>query len=128
MLDLSSSVLGGNSGHPLICTSVACREAAKNIINDMDLNIDPCTDFYQYACGNWIKTNELPADRSDTSTLSNIHYGNQEILHGILNSTYDDLLKRVKNGTESLLMEQDIDQSNFNKAKDYFDACMDEKH
>jgi len=81
-------------------------------VNSMDRNADPCVDFYQYACGGWMKNNPIPADQARWSVYGKLALDNRRYLWGIL----EDLSKRTEGRTP-----------NQQKIGDYFGACMDEK-
>jgi endothelin-converting enzyme len=47
-------------GEKSVCTSVQCVQSAAEILNSMDKKIDPCEDFYGFACNGWISNNPIP--------------------------------------------------------------------
>lgn len=42
---------------------------ASSLLAAMDRTVDPCKDFFQFACGTWNKKHVIPEDRSSISTF-----------------------------------------------------------
>jgi endothelin-converting enzyme/putative endopeptidase len=76
----------------------------------IDKSANPCYNFYQYACGNWMKNNPIPADESSWSTFNQLFERNQNILRGILENS------------EKHQSESSLDQ----KIGGFYQSCMDE--
>ncbi|CAG5125957.1 unnamed protein product, partial [Candidula unifasciata] len=42
------------------CNSPACVKAAGSLLSNVDWTVDPCEDFYKFACGHWLQTQPIP--------------------------------------------------------------------
>jgi endothelin-converting enzyme/putative endopeptidase len=79
----------------------------------MDLSINPCDDFYSYACGGWLKSTPIPPDRSRWGRGFNvIQERNEQILKEILEAAADGKAPRGTPYAKQL--------------GDYYATCMDE--
>lgn len=67
-----------------ICLSPGCIHTASKILQDMDPKVEPCDDFYQFVCGNFIKKTNIPDDKSSVTTFSVISDQLQEQLRTMI--------------------------------------------
>ncbi len=96
----------------LLAGSGAAVCAQSFFTESIDRKAQPCTDFYQFACGGWLAKNPVPADRSSWGRFHELDERNRERLRIILESAVDDSGKRSS-----------LDQ----KLGDLYFACMDEE-
>ena len=79
--------------------------------NLVDKSLDPCNDFYKYACSKWLAANPIPADQVYWSTGSGLQFWNENLLRETLEGA-------SSNDSERSAVQQ--------KIGDYWAACMDE--
>jgi len=77
----------------------------------LDKSIDPCTDFYAYACSKWTAKNPVPADRPGWGRFDELQQRGEYIVLDILEKSSVDRPGRT-------VSEQ--------KIGDYYATCMDE--
>ncbi len=79
-------------------------------LTGIDKTVDPCVDFYQYSCGNWMKDNPIPADKSAWGRYYGLRERNLYVLR--------DILEQAQAPGKRTAIQT--------KVGDYYAACMDE--
>lgn len=90
-----------------VCLTKDCIETASQLLESIDPSVDPCQDFYQYACGNWNKKHIIPDDRPSFNTFEKLH---------------DDLQIKLRSLLEE--REQSYDSIATSKAKKLYRSCV----
>ena len=67
-----------------VCLTAECVQTAASLLSAMDKSVDPCHDFFEFACGTWNKRHVIPEDRSSVSTFEVLADQLQIILKGLL--------------------------------------------
>ncbi|CAI9741548.1 neprilysin-1-like isoform X2 [Octopus vulgaris] len=90
-----------------LCLTKDCVKAAARLMDAMNTKVDPCDNFYDFACGSWKRLNPIPEDSSSYSTFEQLRNQLQSLLKDLLESEISD--------------EENI---SIQKAKILYSSCM----
>ncbi|XP_053378929.1 neprilysin-like isoform X2 [Mercenaria mercenaria] len=93
---------------PEICGTPDCAQATARLLENMDMTVDPCQDFYMYSCGAWKKKNVIPEYRSGYNVF------------GVVRDNVQVINKYLLEDTASY-----PDVPSIQKAKDMYASCID---
>ncbi|XP_069775199.1 endothelin-converting enzyme 1 isoform X2 [Narcine bancroftii] len=95
---------------PKVCLTESCINIASTVLQSLDRSVDPCQNFYNYACGGWIKSNSLPDGKSRWGTFNKLWDHNQAIMKHLLENTTLNTTSEAEH-----------------KAQIYYQSCMNEE-
>ncbi|KAK0074956.1 hypothetical protein PV325_007594 [Microctonus aethiopoides] len=93
-----------------LCTTPACINAASEIINNMNSSVNPCDDFYRFACGTFLHKTSIPDDKVSVNTFSVIS---------------DQVQEQLKKSIGEPIMPDDTKPIKL--VKNLYKSCMDKK-
>src|SRR6266536_1142102 len=100
-----------NAAEPASVPPPASKSEGGFDISILDRSVDPCADFYQFACGGWRKANPIPPDQARWGRFNELAERNRNVLHDVLEQVKDP--RPGRSAVEA-------------QVGDYYAACMDE--
>lgn len=97
-----------------LCLDIECVRSAATIIERMDFSRDPCENFYDFSCGNFLKTKAVPDDHASRNILQEIQDEIFVEMKHHLEESAEDSPEIVQNLTS------------IKNAKLFYNSCMNE--
>ncbi|XP_044017351.1 neprilysin-2-like [Aphidius gifuensis] len=88
------------------CSTSTCQQTAKQVMLNMNNKIDPCENFYKFACGGFLESTIIPKDETQVNARSELNNKIDEQIRTMLDK---------KNSNEI---------KSFKLAKDLYEFCM----
>jgi len=82
------SLWSGDGGQSGVCMTRRCVTAASTLLQALDHGVDPCHDFYQFACGGWVRANTIPPGLSRWDTFAALRRKNQLVIKNLLGTPW----------------------------------------
>jgi len=96
-----------NDNQVEVCVSKECLFAANTLLAAMNTSVDPCEDFYQFACGGWLESHEILPSQLAVNQFTFV---------------YDRLVLDIKKILEEILLPED--PLPLNSVKDLYKLCI----
>lgn len=90
-----------------MCLEPGCIHAASALLEKMSLDVDPCQDFYEFACGRFTRVTFIPDEKIIVNTF------------GTMSDKLDQQLR--------IILEEKVEDSEilpFKQAKAFYQTCM----
>lgn len=88
-----------------LCVTEGCIDAAHHMFHSMNRSVNPCDNFYEFACGGWAQNNPIPESKAFWGIYSVLQENNER--------TVRQLLTGAATNSEAI-----------KKSKTFYDACM----
>uniref|UniRef100_A0A8B9HU02 Endothelin converting enzyme like 1 n=1 Tax=Astyanax mexicanus TaxID=7994 RepID=A0A8B9HU02_ASTMX len=102
--------------------------AARFVQGNIDTSVQPCHDFYSFACGGWLRRHGIPEDKLSYGIITAIGEQNQEKLQRLLEQPIrragsESAERKVKEFYRSCVNIQEIDRLGAAPMTEVIDSC-----